>query len=148
MRSRLCGLCLAWCLMAPAMPAAAQETVNTASVSGRVVDPQGAVIPGASVVAREIETNISRETATDREGRFRFPYLKVGRYDITVHLEGFGDARRTLALTAGAAFELPISLLLATLDTTVTVTGEVTALETARSQIAGTINETEVRNLP
>jgi protocatechuate 3,4-dioxygenase beta subunit len=70
------------CLIAAA-PVRAQETVNSASVSGRVTDPQGAVVPGALVTARQVDTNVARETITDGEGRFRFPYLKVGRYEIS-----------------------------------------------------------------
>ena len=88
----------------------AQETINYASVSGRVTDPQGAVVPGAQVTARQTETNVTAETVTDQEGRFRFPYLRVGPYEITVRLQGFADATRSLTLTVGSAFELPVSL--------------------------------------
>src|SRR5947207_3741959 len=109
--------------------AAAQETINFASVSGRVTDPQGAVVPGAHVAARQIETNATLESVTDQEGRFRFPYLRVGRYEIVVRTPGFNDAVRALKLTLGAAFELPISLTLAGVDTSVTVSGEATLLE-------------------
>jgi outer membrane receptor protein involved in Fe transport len=143
---RLCGLALALVLFAT--PLAAQETVNSASVSGRVTDPQGAAVPGASVSARQVETNVSRDTVTDQEGRFRLSYLKVGRYEITVRLQGFGDVIRALMLTAGSAFELPVSLTLGTVETSVTVSAEAVVLEAARSQIAGTVTQTEVRDLP
>src|ERR1051326_4163579 len=82
-------------------PAAAQATVNTASVSGRVFDAQGAVVPGALVVARQSETNVSTETTTDAAGRFRFALLRVGPYEITARLQGFNDA--TERVTLGAA---------------------------------------------
>src|SRR5262245_9901067 len=95
----------------------AQDTVNTASAGGRVLDQQGAVLPGATVTAREVETNVTRETETTSDGRFRFAYLKVGRYEITVHLEGFADARRELTLTLGSAFDVPIMLELPSLNT-------------------------------
>ena len=72
-----------------ATTAGAQETVNYASVSGRVTDPQSAAVPGAVVTARHTETNVTREAATDAEGRFRFPYLNVGPYEVTVRLAGF-----------------------------------------------------------
>ena len=74
--------------------------------------------------------------------------LSVGPYEITVHLDGFADARSSLTLTVGSAFELPVSLAVGNLDTSVTVTGEATVLEAARSQIAGTVSQTEVQNLP
>jgi hypothetical protein len=133
--------------LAPATYAAAQETINSASVSGRVTDPQGAVVPGAIVTARQIQTNALTETTSDKDGRFRFPYLKIGPYEITVRLEGFRNATRQLSLTVGSAFDLPIALSIG-IDTSVTVTGEATILEAARSQLAGTVSQAEVESLP
>ncbi len=131
-----------------AIPASAQETVNYASVSGRVTDPQGAVVAGAQVTARQTETNIAREAVTDSEGRFRFPYLRLGPYDIAVRQAGFADTTRRLDLTVGSAFDLPITLQLEAVAESVTVTGAATVLESARSQIAGTVSRPEVANLP
>ena len=138
----------ACCAVASADVVHAQETINYASISGRVIDPQGAVVPGAAVSARQIETNITAQTTTDSEGRFRFPYLRVGAYEVKVQLQGFTDSIRTLRLTIGAAFDLPVSLSVAGLDTAVTVTGEATLLEAARSQIAATVPQFEVARLP
>jgi hypothetical protein len=104
--------------------ARAQETINYASVSGRVTDPQGAVVPGAQVSARQTNTNVTAETITDSEGRFRFPYLKVGPYEVKVHLQGFTDSTRRLTVSIGSAFDLSIALSVGGLDTSVTVTGE------------------------
>ena len=132
----------------PASAASAQETVNYASVSGRITDPQGAVVAGAHVTARQTETNIAREATTDAEGRFRFPYLRLGPYEIAVRRAGFADATRRLTLTVGSAFDLPITLPLEAVAESVTVTGAATVLESARSQIAGTVSQTEVANLP
>ncbi len=83
-----------------------------------------------------------------REGRFRFPYLRLGPYEIVVRLQGFADATRRLNLTVGAAFDLPIALAIEGVDTTVSVSGTATVLEAARSQIAGTISQIELGNLP
>ena len=124
------------CMMAWTCAAFAQQSVEYASVSGRVTDPSG-VAPGAQVTARQSETNVTATAVTDGEGRFRFPYLRVGPYEITVRRDGFADATRRLTLSAGAAFELPIALAVGAVDTNVTVTGEATVLEAARSQIAG-----------
>src|SRR5688572_7493239 len=79
----------------------AQQAVDYASVSGRVTDASGAVIPGADVTARHTDTNITATAVTDAEGRFRFPYLRVGAYEIAVRLQGFKDATRLLTLTVG-----------------------------------------------
>ena len=64
----------AW-LSAWAGGAAAQQTVDYASLSGRVTDPSGAVVAGAAVAARHVDTNVTRSATTDEDGRFRFPYL-------------------------------------------------------------------------
>ena len=88
----------------------AQETVNYASVSGRVADPTGGVIRDAQVTARHVATNVTNTAKTDGEGRFRFPYLNVGTYEIKVRHGGFTDFAQSLTVTVGSAFEMPITL--------------------------------------
>jgi hypothetical protein len=129
-------------------PALAQETVNYGSLSGRVLDPQGAVVPGAHVSARQTDTNIVGESITDEGGRFRFPYLKVGPYELVVHLDGFTDARRAVTLTVGSAFDVSIALSIASFDASVTVAGQAPLLETVRSQVASTVTQAEASSLP
>src|SRR5665811_180904 len=85
----------------------AQETINNASLAGRVTDATGAVIHNATVTARSLATDLATTTTTDVAGRFRFAYLQVGQYEVTIHDAGFSDARRSLTLTIGAAFDLP-----------------------------------------
>jgi Carboxypeptidase regulatory-like domain/TonB dependent receptor len=131
-----------------AAPAAAQATVNAASVSGRVFDAQGAVVPGALVVARQSETNVSTETTTDAAGRFRFALLRVGPYEITARLQGFNDATERVTLGAASAFDLALTLTVARLNTSVEVTAAPAVLETARTQIAGTVPRAEINRLP
>jgi Carboxypeptidase regulatory-like domain len=125
-----------------------QQSVDLASVSGRVTDQSGAVVTDAQVTARQEQTNVRTTTTTDQEGRFRLPYLSVGLYEITVRESGFQDAVLPLAVPAGAAFELPVTLRVSGIDTTVTVTADASVLEAARSQIAATVSEAEVRRLP
>jgi hypothetical protein len=143
-----CLVMAASCAVASVHVTYAQEAINFASVGGRVTDPQGAVVPGASVSARQTETNVVSETVTNAEGRFRFPYLKVGTYELKVHVDGFADTTRTLRASVGAAFDIPVVLDVAGLDTSITVSGEATILEAARSQIAGTVPQSEVQSLP
>jgi hypothetical protein len=144
MRTCVCALAL---LLLTAT-ARAQETVDSASVSGRVIDSQNEAVPGAAVTLRHRETNATRTAETDREGRFRFTYLKVGAYELIVQLAGFADIHRSLTLSAGSAYDLPLKLSLASLDTTVTVTAGTPLIETARTQIAATVNRAEVAAAP
>ena len=136
------------CAAASARIASAQESVNQGSISGRITDPQGAVVPGAQISARQTQTNVAGETVSDSEGRFRFPSLRLGPYEVVVRMPGFADAARRLTLTVGSAFELPVTLTVGGLDASVTVTGQATVLEAARSQIAGTVSQAEVMDVP
>jgi outer membrane receptor protein involved in Fe transport len=132
-----------------AVPAAfAQQTINYASVSGIVTDPSGAVVVGATVTARATDTNLTSATNSDNQGRFRFPYLKVGQYEIAVRQQGFAETTRSVALTVGAAFELTIPLQMQSAHETVTVDTTLAVIETARTQMAGTVMQNEVKNLP
>ena len=126
----------------------AQESIQFASVSGRVADPSGAIIAGAQVTALQMETNQKSVADTDREGRFRFPYLRVGQWEIRAHQTGFAEATSRVMLTVGSAFELPFSLAVESTETNVIVTDEAAVLEAARTQIAGTVSQAEVRELP
>jgi hypothetical protein len=134
--------------MASGQIASAQETINQATISGRVLDPQGAAMAGATVSVRQTDTNVTVRATTDADGRFRFPYLKIGRYELRAKLQGFTDNARTLVLSAGSAFDVPITMDVAGIDATVTVVADTQMLETARSQIAGTVPQAEVQNLP
>lgn len=138
------------CIAALLIPTcvSAQESIHFASVSGRVIDPSGGVVNGAEVRARHIETNASSAVTTDRDGRYRFAYLRVGSYEIGVRSQGFAEAKRTVNLTLGAAFELPFNLTVQAAETNLIVEGEGALLEAARSQIAGTVLQSEIANLP
>ena len=141
------GRVLPW-LVLFAFPACAQQTVDSATISGRVTDPSGAVVPAARVTARQTETNLTQETVTDREGRFRFAYLKLGPYEVKVQHEGFVDATRAVTLTVGSAFDLPVALSIVAAQTDVNVSTEAPVLEAARTQVAGTVSPAEIASLP
>jgi hypothetical protein len=147
--NRSAAAVLAVCLVVGGSSAAiAQEAINYGSVSGRVTDISGAVIAEAQIVARHTATNVTTTATTDQAGRFRFAYLRVGPYEFTVRAKGFAPATRALDVTAGSAFDLPVALAIAAVETSVTVSADSTILETARSQVTVTITEAEVRSLP
>src|SRR5690349_9406303 len=116
----------AFILCAVPILAYAQETIHLASIGVRVTDPSGAVIEGAAVTARQTETNLASTGVTNREGRLRFPYLKVGPYEVTVRRPGFADATSALTLSVGAAYDLAFKMVLGATETTVNVSGEAT----------------------
>ncbi len=65
---------------------------STATLSGTVTDPTGAVVPNASVKVRSLATNILRETVSDSAGAFVVPSLQPGDYEIRTTAPGFGTS--------------------------------------------------------
>ncbi len=125
----------------------AQQTINNASLSGRVTDPSGRVVQNVTITATQLATHSIHTTVSDADGRFRFPYLSVGSYQITAAESGFAPATRDLSLTIGGDFHLPIALAVAGTETSISVNGSAPVLEANRSQIAETISSNEALNL-
>src|SRR4051794_4679862 len=61
----------------------------TASITGTASDPSGAAVPNGSVTATNTETNVRTTSATNAEGIYTFPFLRVGNYTIAVEAKGF-----------------------------------------------------------
>ena len=128
--------------------AAPQETISNASVTGRVLDPTGAAIPHATVIALQSATNETFTAETDDHGRFRLPYLPIGQYEIKSQSTGFATSEQTVDLTVGSAFDITLQLRVATTSSTVQVSAATPVIELDRSQIAETVHQQEVQNLP
>lgn len=126
----------------------AQHNVTSASVSGRIEDAQGAVVSGASVTATHLETNQLFTTTSDHEGRYRFPYLRTGTYDLKIDAQGFSTATRQMTVTLGQAVDLPIKLDVAGVSAQVNIGADVPVVETVRTQITETIRPREINELP
>jgi hypothetical protein len=121
----------------------------TGSFSGNVVDKSGSVVPGATVVATSQGTGLARDTKTDNAGHYLIPLLPVGTYTVRVDAASFQSAEsRDLHLQVDEARELDFSLVPATVVTTVAVSGEAVAVETANPSLGQVITAQEVSQLP
>lgn len=127
----------------------AQQNVTSATLSGRVDDARGAVVSGANVTATNLETNQRQTTTSDHEGRYRFPYLRTGDYDVTIDAQGFATVTKHLTLSIGQTVDLPIKLEVAGLSEQVNIGGtDVPIIETVRTQLTETIRPREINELP
>ena len=134
-------------ILAVVGPAVAQEAINHASVAGRVTDETGGSVVDARIEAHDLSTGVRNAARTNAEGRFRLVYLRPGQYQFTIAAQGFVTARRMLTLAIGTAFDLPVQLKPGAVDA-VTVTGESTLIDAARSQISAVIGQQEAQSLP
>jgi hypothetical protein len=143
----VCGIALGLLLFASVQPTTAQQNVTFASLSGEVEDANGARVAGATVTATQLETNQRRTTNSDRDGRFRFPYLPVGSYRVTVDAQGFVAAPQPVTLTVGQTLSLSIKLNVSGVAESVAV-NDVPLIETVRTQVSETIRPAEIDQLP
>ena len=82
------GVLIAFGLVVSVAPSLLAQT-DTATITGVVHDSTGAAVPGARIVARNLQTNIERATLSSNEGTYSIPLLNVGSYQITAGKEGF-----------------------------------------------------------
>jgi hypothetical protein len=130
--------------------ALAQADSTSATLNGFVRDPQGAVVPGATVTARNSATNETRTTTTNDEGYYQLVQLTPGAYEVTVEAANFSRALiPEVTVTVGQRADLDIPLAVGAIGETVTVTGATTELiETTRTNVSNTIDEVRIDNLP
>lgn len=131
-----------------AQPAGAQQTVTSATLSGLVQDLSGAFVTDALLTATNLETNQKQLASTDFDGRYRFPYLPVGSYKLSVEAPGFNVFTKELTLTVGQALSLLVKLEVAGISEKVTVTNDVPLIETVRTQVAETVRPADIDRLP
>jgi len=120
-------------------------------VTGTVVDASGAAIPGADVelfVAGGKKAVLAAKTTAD--GSFHLIGVRPADYDLTVSSKGFVSATlRNLNVDAARETDVPaFKLQIATVSQSVDVTGEATGVETSSAEISGTIDMSDIRNLP
>ena len=123
--------------------------VTTGTIAGTVRDSSGAVVPGASVTLKNVDTGASRKVPTDASGRYSAPQLSLGRYEVAVEAAGFQSSIRTgLELTVGREATVDFTLQVGAVAEQVTVTGEAPLIETNNATVADLINEKTLRDIP
>jgi hypothetical protein len=145
--STFSSVVLVMLLMALAAPAFAQGTGS--AIQGTVTDEQGAVMPGATVVVANVQTGWTRDVITDERGWYRATAITPGDYEVRVTLQGFAtQIRRGLTVTVGQEATVNVSLRVANLEESVTVTGAAPLVETTRSTLGTTVTRDSLDNLP
>jgi hypothetical protein len=127
--------------------ALAQQT--TGSITGQVLDTQGAAIPGATVTARNVATGFARTAVSDAEGIYRLQALPVGTYDLLTELAGFATVdQKGIVLNIGQNLSVDFTLKVASVAETVTVTGESPLIEVTASSVGGVVDIGRIESMP
>ncbi len=144
-RSSFIGWCLAIAMIA-GFPAVSQA--QEAVLQGTVTDTTGGVLPGVTVTAVHEATGNTFEAVTEGSGTFRIP-VRVGTFRVTAQLQGFQTVTRTgVQLLLGQQLNLGLELAPATLQETVTVTGEAPLIDTTESAVGANIDPRQMEDLP
>ena len=141
----VCGLVVA--LIGSQMVSA--QTQATGTIEGLIRDERGAVITGAKVSARHLGTNALREVLTDASGRYRIVFLPPGSYEVTAEMPGFATVTQSgITVLVGGTATVDLTLKVAPVAETVTVTAEAPIVEPERTEFTSVVNESAVHNLP
>ncbi len=139
---------LLFCVALGAASAAAQSTV-TGAIGVVAKDPQGAVIPGATVTAHNEETNAESTATTDSEGRARVTELQPGHYTLNVSANGFATfTQQNVIVEVGRVTSVDAPLSVGTAKETVQVTAEAPVINTTQQDFSTNLNQVSINNLP
>ncbi|MHB1794378.1 MAG: outer membrane beta-barrel protein [Acidobacteriaceae bacterium] len=120
-----------------------------ASLQGTVLDPTGAVVPGATVTLTDKETNFAKTATTDSKGIYTFNALPPNHFSIQVSAPGFQkQVLRDVLLVPEQSNSVNVTLALGQASQTVTVSSGSPLLQTESASISGTITSNEVQHLP
>ncbi|MBC7909473.1 MAG: carboxypeptidase regulatory-like domain-containing protein [Pyrinomonadaceae bacterium] len=127
----------------------AQSTTDGA-IGGTIKDPNGAVVPNATVSVKNEETNKEASATTDSEGRFRVTALQPGNYTVSINASGFGAFNQSkIVVEVGRITELDIPLSVGGVGgDQVEVTGEAPVINTSQQDFSTNINQTSINELP
>jgi Carboxypeptidase regulatory-like domain len=119
------------------------------AITGRITDPQGGRLPGATVTVTHLATNVATTTTTDGDGGYSFSYLAPGTYKVTAELSGFKKAAREgVEVRIGDRLELALGLEVGSFEETVSVAADSPLLDTRSGSAGQVIDEKRIALMP
>src|SRR4029079_7191316 len=141
------ALTVALTLLVIPVPAAAQAVTGT--LLGNVTDASGATVPGVSVTATEVATNISRTTVSNEAGAYIFPSLVNGKYTVVAELQGFKRVvHENAKVDVNTTIRVDVVLQVGAVTEAVTVAAEKPILQTDRTDTGRIIESKMVTDIP
>jgi hypothetical protein len=149
MRSRIAALLLLLIPFVLPPGALAQARLTGADLQGTIKDESGARIPGATVAAANLATNIARSVVSDDKGNYYIGALPPGTYRVTVTLRGFAtQAREGLTLLLGQSAQIDFTMKVAGGTEETTVTGEVPIVDPTQTAVQTVLGQQQIDDLP
>jgi Carboxypeptidase regulatory-like domain/TonB dependent receptor/TonB-dependent Receptor Plug Domain len=125
------------------------QGIITGSIAGTVQDNTGAVISGANIVARNVQTGLETTAATTKNGDFNLPDMPVGDYIVTVSSSGFGQTKFSgVTVRSGVSTSIGTVKLSISATESVEVSTAPATLETTQAQLTTTFDNVQITDLP
>jgi hypothetical protein len=122
---------------------------TTGSINGKVADTSGGVLPGVTVTATSPSAMGVQTTVTSTEGIYRFPALPPGTYTVTYELPGFNTLKReNIQISMGFTATVNVELAVASLQETVTVTGDSPVIDTSSTRVQQNFKLEALQEIP
>ena len=140
-----------WLLVALVVAVAVRTEAQSTSgaIAGAVTDERQAVVANATVTVRNVGTNESRTASTDSEGRYRFPNLSIGSYEVSIEAQGFSKYRRTgIELLLNQQAVINAELKPAGVQDVVTISENASLLNTSNAEVSTRFDSKRLSELP
>ncbi|HYL83499.1 MAG TPA: TonB-dependent receptor [Candidatus Angelobacter sp.] len=148
MKKLVCVVFVLALALACASTARGQAQITTATVQGDVLDEKGGSVPGASVEAKNLDTNFTRTETTDTDGHFAFVNLAPGRYTLTINKQGFATVlQQNVNLTVGQVLTIPVTMKISSVAQQIVVS-DVPVVEVTKTVSSSTLDELAVADTP
>src|SRR5947199_5849027 len=122
---------------------------TTGSINGKVADTSGAVLPGVTVSASSANLMGVQTSVTDAGGNYRFPALPPGTYTVSFELAGFNTLKReNIQISMGFSATINVELAVASLQETVTVTGDSPVIDTSNTRVQQNFKLEALQEIP
>ncbi len=108
------------------------QTSTTGDIAGLVTDPTAAVVSGAPITLKNVDTGSLTSTATNGQGLYNFSFLQPGKYSVSANAAGFQKVIKTVTVILGTSTTVNLQLSLSSQNESVEVTDEVTGVQTDR----------------
>ncbi len=148
MKKLLCAcfvLALGLCLASTAW---GQAQITSGTVQGDVLDEKGGSVAGASVEAKNLDTNFTQTDTTNTDGHFAFLSLAPGRYTLTISKSGFATVlQQNVNLTVGQTINIPVTMKVSSVAQQIVVT-DVPVVEVTKTESSSTLDELSVATTP
>jgi hypothetical protein len=139
--------CVVLALAAASLNASAQDFRG--AITGRILDSSTARLPGVTVTATNVATNVASMTTTNGEGDYSILFLNPGTYTVTAELSGFKKvSRSSIEVRIGDKLDVNLTLDVGKMEETVSVTAESPILETMSASAGQVIDEKRINMMP